>query len=141
MGLFSRPENLNDLTPPEMKFKMLTPPEHPCYAGQMIAYRIRIAPLVWMGWLTEITACQPYTTDSDQAYFIDEQRRGPYKLWHHRHLFERLPDGAGVRLTDTVTYQMHAGPLGRLAHACWVRRQLEGIFSYRKQALEEIIGN
>ena len=118
-----------------MRFKIMSEVERPCYAGQLIAYRIRIAPMLWMGWLTEITACDP------GKYFIDEQRRGPYKLWHHRHQFEEIDDGKGgkkVRMTDTVTYQLRGGPIGSLMHAIWIRKQLEGIFSLSPRSLSQV---
>ena len=123
---FSTPENLNALTPPEMHFKILGSPG-PMHAGQLIAYRIRVAPGVRVGWLTEIRHVR------DQSFFVDEQRSGPYRLWYHEHHFAAV-DG-GVKMTDRVTYALPFGPLGDLVHALWVRRTLRKIFDYRHEAV------
>ena len=131
MALFSNPANVNALTPPKMQFRQVSKPESPCYPGQMVEYQIRVAPGIWMSWLTEITACK------EQSYFIDEQRRGPYKLWHHKHGFEEVVNENGqtvVKLTDAVTYQLYGGPIGRLMNAVWIRGQLQEIFAYRKKS-------
>lgn len=128
---FSSPANLNALTPPEMDFEILGTPD-PMYQGQLIAYRIRVAPGVRLGWLTEIRHVRA------GRYFVDEQRRGPYRLWYHEHHFE--PRDGGVQMTDHVTYALPFGPLGDLVHALWVRRQLQSIFAYRRTAVERIFG-
>lgn len=122
-AFFSTPENLNALTPPEMHFEILGSPAA-MYQGQLIAYRIRIAPGVRVRWLTEIRQVR------DGSYFVDEQRRGPYKLWYHEHHFT-VKDG-GVEMTDRVTYELAFGPLGELVHALWVGRTLQRIFDYRR---------
>lgn len=70
----------------------------------------------------------------DEKYFVDEQRVGPYALWHHQHLIE--PSGNGVMMTDIVSYKPPMGILGRIANALFIRRQLEGIFKYREEALK-----
>ena len=129
---FSSPANLNDITPPDLGFQITSAPETRMFEGQIITYRVKIAPLVWVPWVTEIKCVEPGRS------FIDEQRFGPYALWHHRHLFE--PDGDGVRMTDTVHYGLPFGPLGGIAHAIFVRRKLEWIFGYRKRILAERFG-
>ena len=96
---FSNPANLNELTPPDLQFRILSPTP-PMYAGQVFLYRIRLAPLVWTTWMTEIRQCHH---DENSAYFIDEQRQGPYSLWYHEHRFE--PHDGGVMMRDTVTYR------------------------------------
>ncbi len=121
---FATPDNLNFLTPPELHFETLTPPNR-MYAGQVIAYRIRLLPGIRVRWLTEITHVQ------EQDFFVDEQRIGPYKLWHHEHRFE--PKYGGVEMTDHVTYALPFGPLGGLIHRLWVRRTLERIFAFRRE--------
>lgn len=128
---FSSPANLNALTPPELRFEILNDPG-PMYAGQVIAYRIRVAPGVRVRWLTEITHVER------GVYFVDEQRIGPYRIWHHEHRFS--PAGGGVKMTDRVTYGLGFGPLGELAHSLWVRRQLKGIFDYRERRVAELFG-
>ena len=102
------------------------------YAGQMIEYRIRLAPGFHARWLTEIS----HVSAGD--YFVDEQRQGPYRLWHHEHHF--IPTDGGVEMKDKVTYALGFGPLGEAVHAIWVRGQLETIFKYRQKRVREIFG-
>lgn len=126
---FATLRNLNDLTPPEMDFYILWGADEPMYAGQLIAYRLRILPGVRVFWPTQITHVEP------MRRFIDEQRMGPYCLWIHEHRFE--PVEGGVRMTDHVTYALPFGPLGMLAHRLFVRRRLEFIFAYRRQVIAQ----
>ncbi len=129
-AFFSTPVNLNELTPPSVRFQILGEPPGRMYAGQLIAYRISPAPGLWLRWLTEFTHVQ------EEVYFVDEQRAGPYKLWHHEHHFVAV-DG-GVRMTDRVTYEVGWGPFGWVAEKLWVGRQLKQIFDYRFRRVEEI---
>lgn len=129
---FSTPQYLNALTPRDMHFEILGEPA-PMYQGQLIAYRIRVAPGVRLNWLTEIRHVR------EGRYFVDEQRRGPYALWYHEHSFE--PKDGGVLMTDRVTYALPFGPLGDLVHALWVGRQLRWIFDYRREAVTKIFGD
>jgi ligand-binding SRPBCC domain-containing protein len=126
---FSSPANLNEITPPELAFRILTPNLGRMYPGQLIAYDIRLAPLIWVTWVTEITHVEPGSS------FIDEQRFGPYKLWHHRHTFEAVE--GGVRMTDEVHYALYGGPFGDLIHALWVGPQVKRIFDHRRRVLAE----
>jgi ligand-binding SRPBCC domain-containing protein len=99
--------------------------------GLTIEYRV--SPLfVPQRWVSEITVYEP------PYRFVDEQRIGPYQKWHHLHEFEEVPGGTAIR--DVVTYALPFGPLGSLAHALLVRRQLEGIFAYRSRVVEGLIG-
>jgi ligand-binding SRPBCC domain-containing protein len=123
---FATPNNLNALTPPDLHFETLTNPG-PMYAGQIIAYRIRVAPGVRVRWLTEIRHVR------EGVYFVDEQRAGPYKLWYHEHHF--TPKDGGVEMTDRVTYALNFGPLGDLVHWLWVGPTLQKIFRYRFDAV------
>ncbi|WP_438483118.1 SRPBCC family protein [Oleiharenicola lentus] len=125
-GYFATPSNLNALTPPELHFETLGKPG-PMHAGQLIAYRIRIAPGIRVRWLTEIRHVRANT------YFVDEQRAGPYKLWYHEHHF--APKDGGVEMTDHVTYALSFGPIGDLVHRFWVRPTLERIFNYRREQI------
>jgi len=133
-AFFSSAKNLQAITPAYMRFQILNetdlPPE--IYPGLVIRYRVSPVLRVPLFWMTEITAVERLRR------FVDEQRRGPYKLWHHQHLFEEVP--GGVRMTDTVHYELPLGPLGSLAHALFVRRQLDEIFSYRFKKVEETFG-
>jgi ligand-binding SRPBCC domain-containing protein len=126
---FSTPENLNALTPPEMHFEILGAPPA-MYQGQLIAYRIRVAPGVRVRWLTEIRHVREGT------FFVDEQRASPYRLWYHEHHF--TPVSGGVQMTDRVTYALPFGPLGDLVHTLWVRRTLRRIFDYRNEAVSRL---
>ena len=129
----SNPGNLSKITPDSMGFTIKTPdlPET-MYPGMMISYRVKPLLGIPVTWVTEITHVQ------EKRYFVDEQRIGPYKLWHHEHFLE--PSGEGVLMTDIVTYKLPLGFLGRLAHVLFVRGKLRGIFDYRHRALEEHFG-
>jgi ligand-binding SRPBCC domain-containing protein len=125
---FSSPRNLESMTPPDLGFQIVHCPSEKMQEGQIIEYRVEIVPMVWMPWVSEIKAVV------EGHSFIDEQRFGPYKFWHHRHTFE--PAEGGVKITDQVHYALPFGPLGSIAHALFVRRKLEGIFRFRRQELE-----
>ncbi len=127
---FSRPENLGRITPPWLAFRMVSD-DGRMREGLRIEYRIRPLGLP-QKWVSEITAYDP------PHRFVDEQVKGPYARWHHEHEFREVEGGTEVR--DTVTYELPLGPLGRLAHAVLVRRQLEGIFDYRARVLPNLLG-
>ncbi len=123
---FDRPENLADVTPAELGFRILTPSPITMKEGALIDYTIRVLGMP-VRWTTLITAYDP------PRGFVDQQLRGPYSFWHHTHAF-RAVDG-GTEMTDTVRYLLPFGPLGALAHAVAVRRQLEGIFDHRSRVI------
>ena len=125
---FSSPANLDEITPDDLGFKITSKPEARMFEGQIITYRVRIAPALSVNWVTEIKCVEPGVS------FIDEQRFGPYRFWHHRHTFE--PVAEGVRMRDQVHYALPFGPLGTIAHAVFVRRKLRWIFDCRRQILE-----
>ena len=129
----SSPANLKEITPDYMGFEISTPglPDK-IYPGLMISYWVRPIGGIKMAWLTEITQV------SEPFYFIDEQRAGPYALWHHEHRLS--PSEKGVLMSDLVTYRLPAGPLGDMAHRIFVQKQLKGIFRYREQVLEQKFG-
>lgn len=129
---FSSPENLDEITPDDLGFKILTPNLGKMYEGQIITYKVKVAPLIWVTWVTEIKSVE------DGVSFIDEQRFGPYKLWHHRHHFEEV-DG-GVLMKDLVNYALPFGPFGAIAHAFFVRKKLRWIFDNRREILESKFG-
>ena len=121
---FSHPENLQALTPPSLNLKFTnTLFGEAMYPGQVITYKVKPLFRIPLFWMTEITHIdKPH-------YFVDEQRRGPYALWHHQHHFKAIP--GGVEMTDLVHYQLPLGVLGRMAHALFVQKQLHQIFAYR----------
>jgi ligand-binding SRPBCC domain-containing protein len=129
---FATPRNLDELTPPEVKFQILSELPARMYAGQLIAYRISPAAGIWLNWLTEIRHVR------EGAYFVDEQRAGPYRFWYHEHHFTPAP--GGVTMTDRVHYEVGWGPFGWLADRLWVRAQLERIFTYRRQRVAALFG-
>jgi len=124
---FSSPANLEQITPSDVGFEITSSLEEKMFEGQIITYRVKIAPAVRVSWVTEIKCVV------EGRSFVDEQRFGPYKFWHHRHEFE-LVDG-GVFMRDKVHYALPFGPFGALAHAIFVRRKLKWIFQRRKQIL------
>ena len=113
-----------DITSGELPAKM--------YPGMIISYKVSPLLGIKMTWVTEITHVQ------EGAYFVDEQRVGPYALWHHEHFIE--PIKGGVLMRDIVSYQPPMGFLGALANKLFIRRQLKGIFEYRYQAVEKMFG-
>ena len=102
------------------------------YAGQIITYTLTPLLGIKVKWMTEITHVK------EGHYFVDEQRFGPYKLWHHRHTFVSTPDG--VDMYDDVNYVLPFGILGTIAHALFVRKRVEEIFKYRTKVVEEFFG-
>lgn len=129
-NFFATPKNLNELTPPSVRFQFVGELAEYMYAGQLIEYRISVVPGLWMKWLTEITHVR------EGSYFVDEQRVGPYRLWHHEHHF--TPVAGGLRMIDRVTYDVGWGPLGALMERCWVRSQLARIFDYRAERVRQL---
>ncbi len=127
---FATPLNLNELTPSDLRFRILGEISSRMFAGQIIRYRISPLPGIWLKWVTEITAVE------EGVRFVDEQRAGPYKLWHHEHRF--VAESGGVRMFDHVTYEVGWGPFGWLAEKLWVARQLKKIFDYRERRVAEL---
>lgn len=129
-SFISTPKNLREITPAYMDF-VITSNHLPdkMYAGMMIAYTVRPVLGIKISWLTEITHIV------ENHYFVDEQRIGPYTLWHHEHFV--APSKQGVVMTDIVTYKLPFGILGRMAHYFFVKKQLKGIFDYRETAMKD----
>lgn len=131
-AFFSNPRNLAKITPPELGFEIATPDlPSQIYAGMMIAYRVRPLLGIPMTWLSEITLVE------EGVRFIDEQRVGPYAVWHHEHAFHDLGDGR-VEVDDRATYVLPFAPLGDLAHGMLVKPQLAKIFAFREKAVREL---
>ena len=130
---FSRPENLKNITPENLGFKIQSHHHGPVmYAGQIIEYTVKPILGIPLYWMTEITQVK------DHQFFIDEQRYGPYSLWHHQHHFKAIP--GGVEMTDIVHYKLPLWVLGDVANGLFVRSQLKQIFNFRIKKAEELLG-
>lgn len=129
-AFFSRPENLEEITPPFLNFHVVRA-EKELHTGSLIEYRLRVRGIP-MRWTSEITLWEP------PSRFVDTQLRGPYALWRHQHTF--VAENGGTRIGDDVEYALPFGVIGQMAHALMVRRDVEKIFDYRRQRLEELLG-
>jgi ligand-binding SRPBCC domain-containing protein len=126
---FSDPRNLPVITPPDLGFQITSEVPEQMYAGMVVSYQVAALAGIKVSWVTEITHMR------EPVFFVDEQRFGPYRFWHHQHHFKAV--AGGTEMTDLVSYQLPLLPLGLLA-APVVRRRLDYIFNYRKQVLETI---
>lgn len=131
---FSSPENLEKITPESLGLKI----KHhhsgrKMYAGQIIAYTVKPLWNISMEWITEITAVQ------EPAYFIDEQKIGPYAFWHHEHWF--TPIANGILMEDILYYKVPFGIFGKALHYLKIKKDLERIFQYRRKFLEKLFGH
>jgi len=128
----SDPKNLKTITPEYMGFHILSGADRPMYAGQIIQYIVTPVLGIKTKWVTEITH------SVDKHYFVDEQRFGPYALWHHKHFIKEIK--GGVEMEDIIDYKVPFGILGQLVHPILVKPKLEEIFNYRTKKLEELFG-
>jgi ligand-binding SRPBCC domain-containing protein len=127
---FSHAKNLAVITPPQLNLKFTNEVfGNGIYAGQIITYKVKPLLGIPLFWMTEITHVEPH------RYFVDEQRRGPYALWHHQHHFK--PITGGTEMTDIIHYQLPLGILGNLALPI-VKKQLQAIFAFRRQKIESL---
>lgn len=115
-----------------MGFNILSGGDRPMFAGQIIQYKVSPFPLFTTNWVTEITHVKK------GEYFVDEQRFGPYSLWHHKHFLH--PIDGGVLMEDIIDYKLPFGVLGQIMHPLLVQRQLRQIFGYREQKLSALFG-
>jgi ligand-binding SRPBCC domain-containing protein len=129
---FATPANLNAITPPDMDFKVLGQLPETMYQGQFIMYTIKPVLNIPFKWVTEITHI------NEPFYFVDEQRTGPYHIWHHEHHFKAVDNG--VLMTDILHYDIGKWVLGSIAGALFVHKKVEQIFDYRYRALEKHFG-
>ncbi|HEY4325616.1 MAG TPA: SRPBCC family protein [Mucilaginibacter sp.] len=131
---FSSPLNLEKITPKEMNIVVTSNynGDTKAYPGMIITYKISPLFGIKMNWMTEITHVK------EGEYFVDEQRFGPYALWHHQHHFKTI-DG-GVKMTDILNYAIPYGIIGRWANTILVDQQIKKIFSYREKAIVELFG-
>jgi ligand-binding SRPBCC domain-containing protein len=130
-NFFSVSDNLEAITPASIKFKVLSI-QHgdKVYPGQIIEYKVRPLLNIPFYWMTEITHVE------DKKYFVDEQRFGPFSLWHHQHHFKEVANG--VEMTDIVHYKLPFGFLGSLAHALLVKKQVADIFTFRFKKVQQL---
>lgn len=129
---FSNPGNLTDITPPRLGFRMTSEAPGRIYPGLMLTYTVSPFLGLPVDWVTEITHVR------EPEFFVDDQRLGPYRLWHHEHRFEEIEGGVEVR--DLVHYALPLGPLGEIAHELMVKKQLRDIFEYRSEYLTRKFG-
>ena len=130
---FSSPKNLKVITPAYMGFNIIDVEETSMYPGQIIKYNVTPLFGINMKWVTEISHAEK------NKFFVDEQRFGPYKFWHHKHIFKVI-DG-GVKVIDILDYALPFGFLGVLFHPYLIKPKLDEIFNYREKKLIEIFGN
>jgi ligand-binding SRPBCC domain-containing protein len=125
-AFFSDPHNLPEITPSDLGFRIVSTVPELMYAGMLVSYTVTPFGGFSVDWTTEITHVR------EPAFFVDEQRFGPYRFWHHQHLFRAVEQG--TEMVDLVHYQLPFPPFGQLA-AGYVRRRLERIFDFRREAL------
>ncbi len=129
---FSDPKNLKDITPGEMGFEIISGADESIYPGQIIQYNVSPIFGIKLRWVTEITHVVK------NKYFVDEQRFGPYSLWHHKHFFKKIK--GGILMEDVVDYKIPLGWMGQLAHFVFVKNKLNKIFKYRENKLVKLFG-
>jgi len=129
-AFLSNPANLNLLTPEDMQLNISSSSEARMYPGQVITYKVTIFGWLKFNWVTEITHIV------DEMLFVDEQRFGPYRFWHHKHFIEEV-DG-NILMTDVVSYKVSWAPLDKLLNTLIVKNKLRKIFEYREKKLNEL---
>ena len=128
----SDPKNLKTITPDYMRFEILDGDEKMMYPGQIIKYMVTPVMGIPTQWVTEITHVK------EGEYFVDEQRFGPYALWHHKHFIRSIKNG--IEMEDIIDYKIPFGILGQMVHPIIVKPKLKEIFEYRKKKLSELFG-
>tara|TARA_B100001057_G_scaffold476155_1_gene543771 strand:+ start:1351 stop:1815 length:465 start_codon:yes stop_codon:yes gene_type:complete len=128
----SDPRNLSIITPNYMNFKITDCDFKPVYQGQIIQYTVKPILKIPLNWVTEITHVV------DKKYFVDEQRFGPYSLWHHKHFIKEIEKG--IEMEDVIHYKVPGGIFGEFLNKLFIKNQLSEIFNYRKTKLTEIFG-
>jgi len=131
---FSKPDNLAKITPEYMNFKILSKSDAgEMYPGMFITYTVSPLFHLSLNWATEITQIKQH------KYFIDNQVKGPYKIWHHEHHFKAIDGGTEMR--DVLFYDMPYGFLGRLVHKLFIQKRVEEIFEFRERKIKELFGS
>jgi len=127
---FTLPTNLDRITPKEMEFRITNNPPNKTYKGQIITYKIGALPFIKSNWITEITHLE------EQKFFVDEQRFGPYAMWHHEHHFKAVSENE-VLMTDIVNFKLPFGIFGDLFAGNYVKNKVKFIFESRYKILEK----
>lgn len=127
---FSNPNNLAKITPLWLNFKVISQIGDKMYAGMIITYLVRPLLNIPTTWVTEITHVR------EPNYFVDEQRFGPYKFWHHQHIFKEFE--GGVEMEDIVSYAVPLGPIGHLINSIVINKKIKKIFGFRSATLREL---
>lgn len=125
------PANLDKITPDDMAFEIVSDMPEQMYEGMLVEYRVKIPLMGKRTWVSELKHIRPLES------FVDEQKIGPYAFWYHFHGIE--PAEGGVKLIDRVSYEVPFGPIGKLAHALFIRNTLERIFAHREQAFGKLL--
>ena len=128
----SNPRNLKTITPDYMSFNILSGADRAMYSGQIIQYIVTPILGIKTKWVTEITHIE------NKKYFVDEQRFGPYALWHHKHFIKAIE--GGVEMEDIIDYKVPFGIIGQMIHPILVKPKLDEIFNYRTKKLEKLFG-
>lgn len=131
-NFFSKPDNLLHITPPSLGFVITSDLPPKMYQGMIVTYTVTPILNYPIQWVTEITHL------NEPHFFVDEQRFGPYKFWHHQHLFSETK--SGVEMTDLIHYALPLGPIGKIANRLFVIKQLNQIFDFRRKYLQEKFG-
>ncbi len=130
---FSKPANLQQITPDNLDFEIISSHHaDKMYAGQIIEYTVKPIFNIPMYWMTEISHVEP------MKYFIDEQRYGPYEMWHHQHHFKEIE--GGIEMTDVVHYKIPFWFFGDIANSIFIKTELERIFEFRSKKVDELFG-
>jgi ligand-binding SRPBCC domain-containing protein len=131
-AFFSSPKNLAVITPEELNLVPTSELPEAMYPGIFVEYSVKPLLGIPVKWVTEITHIR------ERSYFIDEQRLGPYRIWHHQHHFKEIE--GGVEMLDIVDYRLPLGLLGIFMHEVLVKNKVKGIFEFRRQRLEALFG-
>ncbi len=129
---FSNPKNLALITPDTLGFKIKNEVADKMYEGIMISYTVKPLLGIPLNWVTEITKIK------EKEYFIDEQRKGPYKIWHHEHHFKEV--NGGVQMSDVLSYEIPYGSLGKLMKS-FIKKKIEEIFAFREKKVDELFNS
>jgi ligand-binding SRPBCC domain-containing protein len=129
-NFFSSPGNLNEITPADMTFHITSEIPDTMYEGLIITYMVKPLLNIPLNWVTEITHIR------EHSYFVDEQRKGPYRMWHHEHHFKAVE--GGVLMTDILHYDVGKGIFGRIASWLFVDKRIREIFAFREKKLQEL---
>lgn len=131
-AFFSNPKNLEKITPDDMGFETINEMPKAMYAGMMIHHKVGVFPGIRMSWITEITHVK------EGAYFVDEQRFGPFAMWHHEHHFEATENG--TKITDIISYKVPLGALGNIFEPLLVAPKVRNTFAFRAKKVRELFG-